>query len=462
MFSSSIKLDAYLWREEILQNAAYVHGLSRAKVLSKEEEGKLLKALQQLYFAAASGNPFWSEQDEDIHTAVERALYEMVGEVAYKIHTGRSRNEQIATDLRLYLKRKIVDINETLTSLQNSIFKLASENIDFLMPGYTHLQRAQPVRVAHHFISWFFMLKRDFDRFVSAFKKMDFCPLGSGAIAGNSFGIDRQFVAELLGFKEPTFNSMEAVADRDFVLHFLSQAANLTLHLSRFAEELIIWSTTEFGYVDFDESYTTGSSLMPQKKNPDSLELLRSYSGRVIGAWTQVAVTLKGLPLTYNRDLQEDRQYTIGVAESIPEAINIFRGVIATLKLNTDRLSQALSDEYLLATDLADYLVRKGMPFRKAHEVVGNLIRYCEEKNVKPSQLSLEELEELSPLFEDDYYNLFDPVASVEKKTSIGGTARIQVQIQLEKAESILKRQQEWVEGEKEKLSRVFERLFSG
>lgn len=459
-FSSSIELDAYLWREELLQNAAYVRGLSRSGVISQDEESIILKALNELYFEAAAGRAFWNQDDEDIHTAVERALSEKVGEVAFKIHAGRSRNEQIVTDLRLYLKRKIVDINEALTALQQSLIRLAEENMDSLMPGYTHLQPAQPVRAAHHFLSWFFMLKRDFDRFVSAFKKMNFSSLGVGALAGNSFGVDREFMAELLGFNQPTYNSMETVADRDFVLHFLSQASNLSLHLSRFSEELILWSTAEFGFVEIDEAYATGSSLMPQKKNPDSLELIRAYCGRVLGAWVQLATVLKGLPLTYNRDLQEDRRYAVGVAESLPAAITIFTGVVSTLKLNTDRLNQALQNEYLLATDIADYLVLKGLPFRKAHEVVGNLIRLCEQKKAKLSELDLEELKKVSPLFDREYYRLFDPLASVEKKVSTGGTSKAQVIDQIEKAKGIAARQQEWVESQKEKLEQVFKNLF--
>lgn len=461
-FSSSIELDAYLWREELLQNAAYVRALGRAGILSKDEERLLLKALHELYLEAASGKAFWNKDDEDIHTAVERSLSEKVGEVAFKVHAGRSRNEQIVTDLRLYLKRRIVDINEALTFLQQKLIRLAEENIDNLMPGYTHLQLAQPVRVAHHFLSWFFMLKRDFDRFVSAFKKMDFCPLGVGALAGNSIGVDREFMAELLGFNQPTYNSMETVADRDFVLHFLSQASNLSLHLSRFSEELILWSTTEFGFVEIDEAYATGSSLMPQKKNPDSLELIRAYCGRVLGAWVQLATILKGLPLTYNRDLQEDRRYAVGIAESLPAAITIFTGVVSTLKLKTDRLNQALQNEYLLATDIADYLVLKGMPFRKAHEAVGKLIKLCEQRKIKPSELGLEELQKLSPLFDRDYYGLFDALASVEKKVSSGGTAKAQVLDQIERAKDLTVRQQDWVESQKEKLSQIFKSLFGG
>lgn len=459
-FSSSIFTDRFLWREEILQNAAYAKGLFKAGIITASELESILASLKELYFETASGKPFFSEDDEDIHTAIERVLSEKIGEVAFKVHTGRSRNEQISTDLRLYLKRKIVEINEKIFRAQTEILKKAKEHVDDYLPGYTHLQRAQPVRLAHHLLAWFFMLKRDFDRLVSARKKMDFCPLGSGAIAGNSFNLDRNFIADVLGFKAPADNSMDAVADRDFVLHFLSQVVNLLIHLSRFSEELVLWSTKEFDFVEISERYSTGSSLMPQKKNPDSLELIRAFCGRAIGAWAQVATVLKGLPLTYNRDLQEDRVYLCSIAEEVPTAVGIFSGVISTCRFKTEKMKEAAGDEYLLATDIADYLVRKGLPFRKAHEVTGMLIKFAEEKGIKLSQVPLSQLRSLSPLFDENYYRIFDVNNSLETKNSPGGTSKNSVMEQIKKAESVLERESDWLEVELEKQKAIFENLF--
>lgn len=459
-FSSSIETDSFLWREELLQNAAYVIALKKAGILEPEEERQVLSVLKKLYLNALSGNSFWFDEDEDIHSAVERALVQELGEVGHKVHTGRSRNEQIATDLRLYLKRKIVDINEGILALHKVLLEKAKLHIDHFLPGYTHLQRAQPVRLAHHLLAWFFMVKRDFDRFVSARKKMDFCPLGSGALAGNSFGLDRFFMAELLGFKAPTDNSMDAVADRDFVLHFLSQAANLCLHISRFSEELTIWSTKEFSFVEIAQEYSTGSSLMPQKKNPDSLELLRAFSGRVIGAWTQVATVLKSLPLTYNRDLQEERHYALSVAEEVPRALGIFSSVLSTASFKTERMKEACRDEFLLATDIADYLVRKGMPFRKAHEVVGKIVKICEQTGKNLSELSLEDLKSVSDAFDKGYYQIFDINVSIESKNVYGGTSKESVLSQIEMAEKVVEREREWVEEQKNLQKEVFEKLF--
>ncbi|MCX7832131.1 MAG: argininosuccinate lyase [Actinobacteria bacterium] len=459
-FSSSIATDSYLWREEILQNAAYVYALNDAGILTDEEKRTIIDALRNMYLNTSAGRPFWSREDEDIHSAVERSLFELIGESALKVHTGRSRNEQIATDLRLFLKRKILEINSGILSIHHSILEKARIHIDDVIPGYTHMQRAQPVRLAHHLLSWFFMLKRDFDRFVSARKKMDFCPLGSGALAGNSFGLNRKLISEMLGFKDPSQNSMDAVSDRDFVLHFLSQAVNLILHISRFSEEIICWNTKEFGFVEVGEKYSTGSSLMPQKKNPDSLELIRAFSGRVIGAWVQVATVLKSLPLTYNRDLQEDRVFACEISENMCTVLRIFSDVIRTLHFDVERMKEAASDEYLLATDIADYLVRKGVPFRKAHEIVGRVVKHSEESGKKLSEIELDELKSISPIFEDDYYEIFNIELSLEKKTSVGGTSRSSVLTQIKIAEEIVVREENWIKEEEDKQRKIFERLF--
>lgn len=446
----SISFDSRLWREEILSSIAYALGLSCAGVLKDEETKLIVSGLKELAFEAEKGKFFWTEDDEDIHTAVERALYERIGEVAYKLHTGRSRNEQIVTSLRLFLKEVIVDICQKIYSLSEVIVKRAEEHLDCPMPGFTHLQHAQPVLLSHHLMSWFFMIKRDFDRLVSCYKKMDVCPLGSGALAGNSFGIDRYYLSELLGFSRPSENSIDAVSDRDFVLHFLSQISNLALHLSRFSEELVIWSTQEFSFVDIDEAYTTGSSLMPQKKNPDSCELIRAKSSRIIGSWVQLAMTLKALPLAYNRDLQEDKEFLFDAADTIQECLAVFSGVVETLNFNTKRMKEAVSDEFLLATDLADYLVLKGVPFRRAHEICGKVVQYAIENKKKLSELSISEFKSISPEFENDLVKFLSIERSIEYRNSFGGTARARVEEQILNARQILSRQLEWVNDKKE------------
>lgn len=459
-YSSSINLDSFLWREEILQNAAYSHALRKAGVLDENEFTKVLGALKTLYLKTASGDPFWRADDEDIHSAVERNLYELIGETAFKVHTGRSRNEQITTDLRLYLKRKIIETNSEITRALEIILDKALKHKKDYMPSYTHMQRAQPVSLAHYLLAWFFMIKRDFDRFVSCMKKLNFCPLGSGAVSGNSFNLDRELIADLLGFKSPLDNSIDAVSDRDFVVHFLSQSANLSIHLSRICEELVIWSTSEFGFVRLDEAYSTGSSLMPQKRNPDSAELIRAYSGRVIGAWVQVATTLKGLPFSYNRDLQEDRYYGVSVAESLPQVMRIFGKMILTATFNTERMKEALYDDSLYATDIADYLVLKGIPFRKAHELVGKVVKFAEQNKRRLSEIELDDLKKISSLFDENYYRLFNPEVSCAKKSSYGGTSLSSVKTQIEKARSIIVRQKEWLENQKRELNQIFQKVF--
>lgn len=446
--SSSISFDARLWEEELLQNAAYAYGLEKAGILTSAELRSVIGGLKSLY---AQGN-FWTDKDEDIHSAVERALAEIIGETAFKLHTGRSRNEQIATDMRMYLRKKIVEINALINEAEKTIHEQAQQSMDLLMPGFTHLQHAQPVRLSFHLLAWFFMLKRDFDRLVSCYKKMDFCPLGSGALSGNAFGIDRAHLAEMLGFKAPADNAMDAVSDRDFVLHFVSQLSNLAVHLSRFAEELVIWSSPEFGFVELSDAFTTGSSLMPNKKNPDSAELIRGMSARILGSWVQLAALMKGLPLAYNRDLQEDKPFTFDAADTAVSMLKMFTGLLDTARFNQEKMREKLDDELLLATEVADYLVKKGIAFRKAHEITGKIIAYALQQRRKLSELSLDELRQFDGRFDDEYYDVFSVDYAVERRASDGGTSRAAVEAQLETAEKIIRRQAEWVEEKKAHL----------
>lgn len=441
----SISFDSYLWYEEILSSIVYALALNRAGVLKDDEKVVIIKGLKELVSEAHEGKFFWTESDEDIHSAVERALFERIGEVAHKLHTGRSRNEQIVTDLRLYLKRRIVDICRETNRLSKIIIDKAEQHLDFPMPGFTHLQHAQPVLISHHLMAWFFMLERDFDRFVGCFKKIDICPLGSGALAGNSFGVDRNYISELLGFSRPSDNSIEAVSDRDFAIHFLSEISNLALHLSRFSEELVLWSTQEFSFVDIDEAYTTGSSLMPQKKNPDSVELIRAKSGRVVASWIQLATVLKGLPLAYNRDLQEDKEFLFDATNTVLECLNVFKGVAETLTFNVEKIREKASDEFLLATDLADYLVLKGIPFRQAHEISGKVVRYALEKKKNLSGLDISEYKNISEKFERDVFKFLSLERSIEFRNSYGGTAKVRVEEQITNAKNIISHQLEWI-----------------
>lgn len=450
--SSSISYDSRLWEEDIMVSIAYGLALEKVGILTRNESTLLVSALRQLASETAAGKKFWKEEDEDIHSAVERALFEMVGEVAFKLNTGRSRNEQIVTDMRMFLRKKIVEICEGISYLCETISNKAREHLSDPMPGFTHLQHAQPVLLSFHLIAWCFMLSRDFDRLVSCYKKMNISPLGAGAIAGNSFGIDRHFLARLLGFLKPQDNAMDAVSDRDFVLHYLSHLSNLMIHLSRFSEELVIWSTPEFSFVELDESCSTGSSLMPQKKNPDSVELIRGKTGRVLGAWVQLATTLKGLPLSYNRDLQEDKELLFDATDTTLRCIRVFNEVVKTVHFKVDKMREKASDDFLLATDLADYLVLKGVSFRKAHELVGTVVKEALASGKGLKDFDIAEYKKISESFDKDIYEFLGTDQSIGYKNSFGGTAVPQVEDQLATATKIIVRQREWIQDRKNEM----------
>ncbi len=436
-FNASIGFDRRLWAADVQGSMAYARALERAGLITAEERDVLLRGLEMVRAEFAEGRFQIQPTDEDIHTAVERRLVELVGQVGGKLHTGRSRNDQAATDVRLYMLDKIASLREALINLQRAIVEKAEAHLGVIMPGYTHLQPAQPVLFSHWLLSYFWMLERDRERLDEVEKRTSTLPLGSGALAGHALGIDRQFLAQQLGFARLAENSMDAVSDRDHIIEFLAWAALLQVHLSRLAEDLITWSSAEFGFVELDDAYATGSSLMPQKKNPDSLELLRGKTGRLIGHLVTLLTVTKGLPSTYNKDLQEDKEPLFDAVDTLELALPVAAGVIATLKVHPRRMAEALSDE-MLATDLADYLVRRGVPFRRSHHLVGQVVRRASEQGVPLRELPLDEFKEVAEEFGEDVYQVFDFRRSVEARDSYGGTATQAVRRQLAKAREIL------------------------
>jgi argininosuccinate lyase len=436
-FNASIGFDWRLWAADTEGSMAYARALERARLLTAGERDRLIQGLEAVAREFKVGQFEIKPSDEDIHTAVERRLGELIGQVAGKLHTGRSRNDQVATDLRLYLMWEIPDLRQQLGELQEAILAKAEQHLDVIMPGYTHLQRAQPVLFSHWLMSYFWMLQRDRERLDDLEERIAVLPLGAGALAGHSLGIDRHFLAAELGFRAVCENSMDAVSDRDFVAEFLFWAALLQTHLSRLAEDLILWSSAEFGFVELDDAYATGSSLMPQKKNPDSLELLRGKVGRMVGHLVALLTTLKGLPSTYNKDLQEDKEPLFDALDTLKLALPVAVGVVRTLKVNAEAMAAAL-DDAMLATDLADYLVCHGVPFRQSHELVGHAVRRAEALGLPLRELPLAEFQAISDAFESDLYAVFDHRRSVEARDSYGGTATAVVRQQIERAWSLL------------------------
>jgi len=437
-FNASIGFDWRLWAADIEGSIAYAKALQRTGLLTAEERDQLIQGLEAVEREFKAGEFDIRTSDEDIHTAVERRLGELTGEVAGKLHTGRSRNDQVATDLRLYLMWEIPGLRQQLVELQKAVLDRAEQHLDVIMPGYTHLQRAQPVLFSHWLMSFFWMLQRDRERLRDLEKRVAVLPLGAGALAGHALGIDRDFLAAELGFRALCENSMDGVSDRDFVAEFLFWAALLQTHLSHLAEDLIIWSSAEFGFIELDDAYAAGSSLMPQKKNPDSLELLRGKTGRLVGHLVALLITLKGLPSTYNKDLQEDKEPLFDALDTLKLALPVAAGVVRTLKVNGEVMAAAL-DDGMLATDLADYLVRRSVPFRQSHELVGRAVRQAEALGLPLSELPLAEFGAISTLFDENLYAAFDYRRSVEAKDSYGGTATVAVRQQIERAAAALR-----------------------
>jgi argininosuccinate lyase len=432
-YTSSVHTDAMFVAEDIEASIAHVRMLARQGVITADEAKKIERGLSEIFEEYQRGEFALLAELEDVHMNVETRLAEKIGPVAGKLHTARSRNDQVATDFRLYVIESTRRAAVHLVALQSSIIDLAEQNADAIMPGYTHLQRAQPVLFAHHMLAYVQMFDRDLHRFLNAMAMMDELPLGSGALAGVPYPIDRQSVADELGFPRVTANSIDAVSDRDFVVDYLSAAALTMVHISRLAEELVLWSSAEFGFITLPDAFATGSSIMPQKKNPDVAELARGRTGRAIGALVSMLVTLKGLPLSYNRDMQEDKPALLDAEATLLPTLEIIAAMLPRITLNAERTAAAATENYSLATDFADHLVRKGLPFRQAHEAVGKLVRYAEGKRVELSALSLAELRKFSPLFAEDALSI-DAIASVSARDVPGGTAPSRVRAALQSA----------------------------
>ncbi|NXO92393.1 ARLY2 lyase, partial [Certhia brachydactyla] len=442
MLNASISYDKRLSEVDIQGSRAYAKALEKAGILSKTELEKILGGLEKVSEEWSKGVFVLKQTDEDIHTANERRLKELIGDVAGKLHTGRSRNDQVVTDLKLFMKNSLSIISSHLLGLIETLVERAAKEIDVILPGYTHLQKAQPIRWSQFLLSHAVALTRDSERLGEVKRRINVLPLGSGALAGNPLGIDRELLCCELDFASISLNSMDAVSERDFVVEFLSAATLLMIHLSKMAEDLIIYSTSEFGFLTLSDAYSTGSSLMPQKKNPDSLELIRSKAGRVFGRLAAILMVLKGLPSTYNKDLQEDKEAVFDVVDTLSAVLQVATGVISTLQINKESMERALSPE-MLATDLALYLVRKGMPFRQAHMASGKAVQLAETKGITINRLSLEDLQNISPLFGSDVAQVFSVVSSVEQYTAAGGTAKSSVSAQIEQLRELLKRLKE-------------------
>lgn len=442
-FNDSIGFDQRMYAADIRASIAYAGALLQADLITAKERDQLVSGLEQVRAEFDADDFEILPGDEDIHTAVERRLGELIGSVAGKLHTGRSRNDQVTTDLRLYLLDQMASLDETMAHLQLTIVEKAEAHLDAIMPGYTHLQQAQPLLFSHWLLSFFWKLQRDRERLRDAMGRTSVSPLGAGAVAGHPFGIDRQSLAADLGLAEVAENSLDAVGDRDYVVEFLSWAALVQVHLSGLAEDLIIWSSREHGFVQVDEAYATGSSLMPQKRNPDSLELIRGKTGRMVGHLTGLLTTLKGLPSAYNKDLQEDKEAVFDVLDTLKAELPLAAGVVRTLQVNAEHMAEAL-DTAMLSTDLADYLVRKGIPFRQSHHLVGQAVRRAEELGVSLQDLDPAEYQAIHPAFVasqqpgSDVYACFDFRVSVEARNAKGGTAPAAVRAQIEKARTLL------------------------
>lgn len=438
-FNASFRFDRRLIEADIESSMAYAEALAEAGALSREEADRIKSALEQI-LSRARGDPNYLEDDqiEDVHSFVEAQLVAMIGDLGYKLHAGRSRNDQVATDLRLFLRRQIDSIRSLIADLQVALLELAERHKDLYMPGYTHLQRAQPILFAHYLLAYFEMFKRDRARLMEVRSRVNVLPLGSGALSGTGFPIDRERLARRLGFEGVSENSLDAVSDRDFVIELAGAAAIAMMHLSRLAEDLIIYSSAEFGFIELSDAVSTGSSLMPQKRNPDPLELIRGKAGRVFGHLIALLAMMKGLPMAYNKDLQEDKEAIFDALDTLSGSLRIMAIVLGNIRINGERMREAAASGYLNATDLADYLVRRGLEFRRAHELVGRIVNYAVARQKKLEELSLDEYRNFSPLFGEDLYDALTIEASLRSRSALGGTSPERVAAALARARAEL------------------------
>ena len=430
-FTASIDVDRRLYRHDIAGSIAHARMLARQRIISSREARRMVRGLQAIQTEIEEGKFRFSVADEDIHMNIERRLIRRIGRVGEKLHTARSRNDQVALDMRLYLSDELKNIFAAIDGLKRELARLAKRNLKIIMPGYTHLQRAQPVLFAHHLLAYAEMLERDHERMRDCLERVKVLPLGAGALAGTTLPIDRRYVARLLGFPRVAKNSIDAVSDRDFVLEFISASAILFVHLSRLAEEWVLWSSTEFGFIELPDRYCTGSSMMPQKKNPDVPELVRGKAGRIFGHLLALLTIMKGLPLAYNRDLQEDKLPLFDTVDTVKASLEVMRGLTGEIKVKKEKMAATAGDGFMNATDLADYLVSRGMPFRSAHALVGKIVRACIERGCKIEELPLKELRHFSPKIEKDVYAYLTPQAAVDRRRSEGGTASANVRRRL-------------------------------
>lgn len=419
-FNASITFDQKFYKQDIEGSIAHVTMLAKQGILTEQERDDIVRTLKEIRDEVESGKLEITSEYEDIHSFVEANLIDRIGDAGKKLHTGRSRNDQVALDMKLYVRDEITELDGLVRNLLEVIEKIMEENLHTYMPGFTHLQKAQPITLAHHMGAYFEMFRRDRGRLQDIYKRMNLCPLGSGALAGTTYPLDRSYTAELLGFDGPTFNSMDSVSDRDYVIELLSALSTIMMHLSRFSEEVIIWNTNEYRFVEIDDAYSTGSSIMPQKKNPDIAELVRGKTGRVYGALMSILTTMKGLPLAYNKDMQEDKELTFDAIDTVKGCLALFTGMLDTMKFRREVMEDSAKNGFTNATDAADYLVGKGVPFRDAHGIVGRLVLYCIDKNISLDDMSLEEYRSISPVFEEDIYDAISMKNCVERRNTIG------------------------------------------
>ena len=437
-FNSSIRFDQRMYRQDIKGSMAHAKMLGKCEIISKEDSELIVKTLGEILSDIEDGKLEFMIDAEDIHMNIETMLIKRIGDAGKRLHTGRSRNDQVALDIRMYLKDEIVCIKNMLISLENTLLSIAKDHTDTIMPGYTHLQKAQPITLAHHTMAYFEMFKRDIMRLDDCYDRCNVMPLGSGALAGTTYPLDREFVAKELGFKEVTLNSLDGVSDRDFVIELASALSIIIMHLSRYSEELILWNTNEFQFIEMDDSCSTGSSIMPQKKNPDVAELIRGKTGRVYGDLMSILTTMKGIPLAYNKDMQEDKECIFDAVDTIELCIPVFEKMIATMKINKERMYQGAGGGFTNATDAADYLVKKGMPFREAHEVIGKMVIYAIENNKELSEFTMDEFKNCSKVIEDDIYEAIDLKTCVDDRNIIGGPAKEAVMASIKKGKEFL------------------------
>lgn len=437
-FNASINFDKRLIDVDIKGSIVHAKMLAKQNIISDADKDSIINGLNSILSDVKSGNILITEEYEDVHSFVEANLIERIGDAGKKLHTGRSRNDQVALDMRLYTRDTVLKTKSLLITLLSEINNVMKENIDTYMPGFTHLQKAQPVTLAHHFGAYFEMFKRDVLRLTDIYERMNYCPLGAGALAGTTYPLDREFVAENLGFLAPTANSMDSVSDRDYLIEYLSALSIIMMHLSRFCEEIIIFNSNEYRFVEIDDTFSTGSSIMPQKKNPDIAELIRGKTGRVYGALMSLLTTMKGIPLAYNKDMQEDKELSFDAFDTVNNCIHLFTGMIATIKFNKEVMEKSAMNGFTNATDAADYLVKKGMPFRDAHAVIGRLVLYCIENNKAIHELKLLELKSICDMFDMDVYDAISLETCVEKRITTGGPSRMAITNEIAKNDEFI------------------------